>query len=349
MEKPEKLPVENLGELFYIPRPWDIKRVSGGLIHRTYQLRSEIGVFSLQALHPKLSGDEILCDYDAITTHLQQERFPAPRLIKTVNDEPAADVNGTKWRLTTWLHGDTKTKVKKTETAYQAAKLLGRFHKVAANIDHVFQSDHPLHDTTFHMKALQQALENFFFSSGRDNELDAETLKWIEELSDETLSRLSVMTREFQNPPLPNWVVHGDPKISNIVFHQGKAEAIGLIDLDTCARHTVLVDLGDAIRSWTPTGTEERSGGFRPDILKALLDGYQASGFPLTQEEKGRIALAGPLITWELCSRFIRDVIEDSYFGWNPAEYPSRRAHNIERAKSMAELARMLEQASIDI
>ncbi len=347
MKNPEKLPMKTLGDLFDIPLPWDAIPVSGGLIHRTYQLRSEIGVFSLQALHPKLSSDEILCDFDAVTKHLQNEGFPAPRLIKTLHGDPAADVDGTRWRLTTWLHGETKTEVANEETAYHAAKLLGRFHKVMESIDHEFKSRHPLHDTEFHVSALENTLDRF--RCEQINEIDSETFKWIEKLSEETLGRLSVINREFQNPPLPKRVVHGDPKISNIIFHPGKAEAVGLIDLDTCARHTVLVDLGDAIRSWTPTGPEERSGGFRTEILEALLDGYQTSGFPLTQEEKGRIALAGPLITWELCARFVRDVMEDSYFGWDPAEYPSRRAHNIVRAKSMAELGRRLEQASIDI
>lgn len=346
MKKTEKLPLENLGDLFDIPRPWDLKRVSGGLIHRTYQLRSEIGVFSLQALHPKLSGDKILCDFDAVTKHLQNERFPAPRLIKTVNGDPAADIGGTRWRLTTWLQGETKTKIENAETAYHAAKLLGRFHKVMESIDHEFKSQHPLHDTQFHISALENTLDKF--TGEQKNEIDSETLKWIEKLSEETLSRLSVINREFQNPPLPKRVVHGDPKISNIIFQPGKEKAVGLIDLDTCTRHTVLVDLGDAIRSWTPMGPEERSGVIRTEILKSLLYGYQASGFPLTPQEKDKIALAGPLITWELCSRFIRDVMEDSYFGWNHTQYPSRRAHNIVRAKSMAELAQKLESVALD-
>jgi len=38
-------------------------------------------------------------------------------------------------------------------------------------------------------------------------------------------------------------------------------------------------------------------------------------------------------IPLELASRFLRDVLEDKYFGYDQTRFPSRKAHNLLRAK----------------
>jgi hypothetical protein len=41
----------------------------------------------------------------------------------------------------------------------------------------------------------------------------------------------------------------------------------------------------------------------------------------------------------ELAARFCVDAFDDSYFGWDPARFPSRRAHNLVRARGQLALA----------
>ncbi len=342
----ENPPVEFLVKAFGIADPLNIERVSGGLIHATYKLCTQSGEFCLQALHPKLSSLGILEDYAVVTQHMEKKGFPAPALVKTVSGEYAAEWEGVKWRLTTWIEGESRTRVENVETAQNAAELLGRFHMLASDLDYEFKSNHPLHDTVFHMKSLEIALSKYRKEGSRPDGSD-EMLDFgrIQQLGEETLDRLTALQKFFEWRQLPRRVVHGDPKISNILFKVCKNEVAGLVDLDTCSHHTILVDLGDAVRSWTPAGPEENSGTLRMDILEAILAGYRLSGITLSEEEIERIPSAGPLITWELCSRFLRDVVEDSYFGWDPRRYPSRRAHNMARAESMAELARQMEKS----
>ncbi|MEM1008959.1 MAG: phosphotransferase, partial [Myxococcota bacterium] len=143
---------------------------------------------------------------------------------------------------------------------------------------------------------------------------------------------------------LPQHVVHGDPKFSNLLFNT-QQQAVALIDLDTCNRHSLLVDLGDAIRSWCrESGGEDEIKTFSIERYQALLQGYLSAAPQLTTEERAQLHQAGPLITLELTARFITDAFQDQYFGWDDSRYPSRPAHNTARAQAMSHLAKQMLQ-----
>ncbi len=302
------------------------RRLYSGLMHATYIVDAERGRHVLQRLHPKLSTAEILADYEAVTHHLAAQDFSAPCLVHT-NDgaRVVVDVEGRWWRLATWVPGETKNKVQSTVEAEQGARALGRFHQAVAHIEHDFGSQHPLHDTDSHLRALIKAVENPAHEPHRAT------------VSDEIDRILALLPTLMLPDDLPQRVVHGDPKISNILFRGD--EAIGLIDLDTCNRHTILVDLGDAVRSWCRDGGEDERQKFQLDRFEAILRGYAAEGPPLTADEIHHLGGAGRLITLELASRFARDVLEDEYFAFDAERYPSRRAHNQARTRSMLYLA----------
>ena len=302
------------------------QRIHSGLMHATYIVDAAAGRHVLQRLHPKLSTVEILADYEAVTHHLAARRFSAPCLVHTRDAQRVVvDGDGRWWRLATWVPGETKNKVNSVIEAEQGARALGRFHRAMADIDHVFGSQHPLHDTQSHLNALIAAEGVPEYAQHRGS------------VSEEIDRVLRLLPTLMLSDDLPQRVVHGDPKISNILFRGD--EAIGLIDLDTCNRHTVLVDLGDAVRSWCRDGSEDERQRFHLDRFEAMLRGYAAEGLPLTADEVSHLGGAGRLITLELASRFARDVLEDEYFAFDAARYPDRRAHNQARTRSMLYLA----------
>lgn len=300
-----------------------LEPVTSGLMHRTFFVASEQGAFVLQRLHHLLATPEILADYEAVTTHLARRGLPAPRLVPTdAGASVAVDGEGRWWRLTTRVAGSTRDKVRGTVDAEAGARMLGRFHVAMADIPYVFRSAHPLHDTAAHLARLQAALAVHDASA-----IEPEVAEILRELPGLVLPG-----------GLPRQVVHGDPKISNVMF-EGDA-AVGLIDLDTCNRHSVLVDLGDAVRSWCRDGYEDELQRFHLDRFEAIVRGYAAEGLPLGVEEQALLAGAGRLITLELAARFARDVLEDHYFAWDTTRYPDRRTHNRARMRSMLYLAR---------
>jgi Ser/Thr protein kinase RdoA (MazF antagonist) len=327
---------KTIAALFPIGLVREVTQIKSGLMHSTYGVNAESGRFTLQRLHQKLSTPEIIGDYEAVTRHLYQKKLPAPCLIRTRDDRPIhVDEDGRWWRLASWVPGETPSKVQTAEQAEQGARALGRFHRVMMDFDHHFASQHPLHDTEAHLSNLRASLN------------DQELAGFGELVAPEIETILRALPSLLLPTTLPLRVVHGDPKISNVLF-DGQS-AIGLIDLDTCNRHTVLVDLGDAIRSWCRDGSEDETQHFQLDRFEAMMRGYAAEGLPLTAEERGYLSQAGPLITLELASRFARDVMQDEYFAFDSEKYPSRRAHNCARTRAMLFLAEDMQRHTLQI
>lgn len=295
-------------------------------MHTTLGVEAESGRYVLQRLHHKLSTPEILKDYEAVTAHLARRGMPAPQLVSTAEGGLVAeDDEGRWWRLSTFVDGDTPTKVERVEQAREGARILGRFHALMADIPHEFGSQHPLHDMRGHLQRLRAAVA------------DPRHEQALSTVADEVAEVDGLLSEVLLPPGLPQRVVHGDPKISNVMFEGDRA--VALIDLDTCMRHSVLVDLGDAVRSWCRDGTEDEQQRFLIDRFEALIRGYAEAGPPLTEAELSLLPEAGRMITLELASRFLRDVLEDEYFAWDAERFPDRRAHNRARGRAMLHLA----------
>lgn len=308
---------------FAIDPPAHITPVDQGLMHRTWFVGD---AHVLQRLHPKLATTAIVADYQAVTAHLARKGCVAPQLVPTREGAAVLIDDAGWWRLTTRVPGTTREKVRGPADAEAGARALGRFHVAMADLDHVFGSTHPLHDTAGHLHRLELALANPAHAAHTSR---------VAEAADEIRREIAPLMLPSD---LPRRVVHGDPKISNVMFDGDVA--VGLIDLDTCNRHSVLVDLGDAMRSWCRDGYEDELQRFHVDRFEAILRGYAAEGLALEPAEIERLADCGRLITLELASRFARDALEDDYFAWNQARYPDRRAHNLARMQSMLHLAR---------
>src|SRR5262249_23698117 len=141
---------------------------------------------------------------------------------------------------------------------------------------------------------------------------------------------------------LPTRITHGDLKISNVLFHEGKARA--LLDLDTLGRQTLAYELGDALRSWcNPLGEDVENTRFNRDIFTATIRGYASEARDLvSQAEIDSIVPGYQTICVELAARFCVDAFEDRYFGWDPKRFPSRREHNRVRATGQLALAQQV-------
>jgi Ser/Thr protein kinase RdoA (MazF antagonist) len=120
-------------------------------------------------------------------------------------------------------------------------------------------------------------------------------------------------------------LIHGDPKFDNFLFVGRRA--VALVDFDTLMRGSVLLDLGDALRSWC------RKDGFVFDnrLFEEVVEAYRSEYRPPYTRDQIQSAIA--LITLELCARYVADAYEESYFNWDQEKYASAREHNTARAK----------------
>jgi Ser/Thr protein kinase RdoA (MazF antagonist) len=318
-----------------LPTSCLIKPVSIGLIHETYLLESDRGPkWIAQGLHPLLSNEDILSDYDAVTTHLAAQGYGGPEMIKTHKGERAGTFDQRRWRLSTYVPGETYIQVHSADMAYMGGRGVAQFHRAIESISYQFRSSHPGHDTLGHLNRLINA-------SRQDQHRQAwsEIKEWGVEI-------IEALSQTLLPQDLPRCIVHGDPKISNLRFQDERAV---MIDLDTCNIHTRLVDLGDAIRSWCHQPQAPIGERFARHLCQALIEGYLSCATPLTELERAWLPRAGRVITLELASRFALDYLEDHYFAYDEDRFTSRRTHNLSRIQQMCQLAREMEDAIPDI
>ena len=142
-------------------------------------------------------------------------------------------------------------------------------------------------------------------------------------------------------PPMRDRIVHGDPKISNVMFAPDGRRALCLIDLDTLARMPVVLELGDALRSWCNPATEDatRRASFGRCTSRPSRATRTRRAALLEPAEWGAIPEGTVTITVELAARFCADALRESYFRWDERRYASASAHNQARTRGQLQIA----------
>ena len=152
------------------------------------------------------------------------------------------DLQGSVWRRSSFIESDGKIPETCTTGLVTAtASLLGKWHRdmASSNYEPVFALPH-FHDTEYYAEQLRAIRPK----------LPAETAV----LADEFLQRYADL------PALPNvpaQLIHGDPKLDNMLYRAGKP--FTLIDFDTVMRGSTWLDVGDLLRSLA--GKRQREGG----------------------------------------------------------------------------------------
>ena len=330
----EELP-DAVRAAFAIGSDASVSAIEIGLINRTYRVlrpQREPRAIVLQRLHPIFRG-EVNRDFDAITAHLAAKGVTTPRLVPTIDGSLWLDANDGAWRAQTFLEGRVVSVVSEPAIARAAGSAAGRFHIAVADLQHAFHFTRPgAHDTTRHLATLRAQL-----ATHADHARHALIRPVAEQILSHPLPPI---------PPLPERIVHGDLKLSNVLFDATLHEAIALLDLDTLAHGTIAVELGDALRSWAnPAGENAAHAKVDLAIVEAALEGYAATaGALLTDAEKRAIPAGLETIALELSSRFCTDALEERYFGWDAQRYASRGEHNLVRACSQLALAQSVRE-----
>jgi Ser/Thr protein kinase RdoA (MazF antagonist) len=310
--------------------PESLHPAASGLINRTWHARSVSGAHLVLQRLNSIFPPEINADIDVVTRHLAARGLPTPLVVPTRSGELWLTRAGYTWRTLTAVEGITRDAVESERQAEEAGRVLAAFHRAVSDLDRRFANARlGVHDTAAHLRNLETALARH---------TDHAAYSIVAPLAAEVLAAGRALPRL---PPAPDRIVHGDPKISNIVFERGTDRSVCLIDLDTLSRMPVALELGDAMRSWCHPGAEDSAGGeISVPLFRAAMRGYarEAAGF-LTEPEWTAIADATLTITVELAARFCADALAESYFGWDARRFPTSSAHNQARTRCQLSLA----------
>jgi Ser/Thr protein kinase RdoA (MazF antagonist) len=313
--------------------PESIRPTGTGLINRTFLARTGDGAWRvLQQVNP-LFAAAVNEDIEAVTTHLAARGMSTPRLVRTLDGRLCVPDPAGAWRLLTHVEGRVLDAVANAAQAREAGRLLASFHRALDDLDHRFRHVRPpVHEPARHLGDLAHAVE-----AHPRHRLHGAAAALAEE----------IFAAAASLPALPVTVprvVHGDPKISNLVYAADEERALCMIDLDTVGRMALPFELGDAFRSWCNIASEDDPRGrFSAELFAAAAAGYgaEAAGW-IRPEEAGAAVDATATIQVELAARFCSDVLNESYFGWNPERFPARGEQNLARARGQLAVYRSL-------
>lgn len=329
--RPREIPAEVL-------RAWDfteaeITPVNQGLINVTWKITCSTRVWALQWLNP-VFGIENIEDLELLSRRLQTKGLQTPTLKLTVDGQLFFQQKDGIWRSLSWIEGENFDETENPSMCREAGRILGIFHGAFWDSDIELRSKRlPVHNLQRHLLHFEYLLESHNTHPNIEaiRRLARHILHWPDPLP--------------QSLEFPRRLVHGDPKISNIIFDES-GHARCLIDLDTPARSPLCDELGDALRSWCRTGLEDEASGFSATRFAATIEGY-LDGLGRHQPLQGEILSFAPgaeRISLELAARFAADALEERYFAWDSTRYHSASEHNLARAQAQLYLARSISE-----
>jgi Ser/Thr protein kinase RdoA (MazF antagonist) len=313
--------------------PDSVRPLGTGLINRTYLARDGQGTWRvLQQVNP-IFPPAVNEDVAAVTAHLAARGVATPLLVPACNGGLCVPAEGGAWRVLTHVPGRVLDALENPTQAREAGRLLAVFHRALADLAHEFRHVRPpVHEPARHLGNLAAAVE-----AHPGHRLYPAAAALAEE----------IFAAAAALPPLPVTparVVHGDPKISNLVFEAHEDRAVCMLDLDTVGRMALPFELGDAFRSWCNVASEDDPrGSFSAELFAAAAAGYGAAAAGWLDAAEAETALnATATIQVELAARFCADILNENYFGWNPATFASRGEHNLARARGQLNVHRSL-------
>jgi Ser/Thr protein kinase RdoA (MazF antagonist) len=308
--------------------PESIRRIEVGLINRSFSARQRSGGSAILQNVNSIFSAAVNDDIDAVTKHLQSKALTTPVLLPSRSGGRFVAHDNQIWRLLSRVPGATHENLQSDAEAAEAGRVLGTFHRALDDFDQPLLSGRPpVHDIDRHLKSLRATL------LAHEVHVALPTVKVIGEKIFELARTLGPL------PQVPDRLVHGDPKISNVIFDRGRA--VCLIDLDTIARTPVALELGDAFRSWcNPAGEDSLSAHFSVQRFEAALQGYRLGAPDFLLPDEWQAIPEGTLsIALELAARFAADALNESYFGWDAKRFSNASEHNLVRARAQLKLA----------
>ncbi|MDQ3076279.1 MAG: aminoglycoside phosphotransferase family protein [bacterium] len=320
-------PKEVLNKYFIKSAKFSVVEFGTGATNTTYKVTLQKGdsvtlyVLQHMSLFFGLSSME---DIDAITKRIYSKGINTQSVVPTLEGEQFVSDDKSWWRVLTYIPGTIFDSISSGNQAREAGKLVGIVHNGLFDFDYEFKYK-LLHyrDTEFFMNELQSILIK---NQGSDK------FNRLKGLGEKVLFAYKALPK---NSDLPKRIIHGDLKISNVVFDQNGENAVALIDWDTLMRGPVALDLGDALRSWCMSGGEDvNMVKFDKEVYDKALEGYFSTANFLTKEEKESIPWGVKLITLELSARFLIDAFNESYFRLDSSKYKSLFEQNKKRAEN---------------
>ena len=301
--------------------------IGSGLLHASFAVETRDASFVAQRVSPVFSP-RIHQNIVDVTRHLRARGCPTITLCPTRDGAPFVELaDGERWRVMERIDGAAFEHCTRAEQARSAGAAVARFHSALADFEAPLDGlGFPFHDIARSYAELRSALADH-----ADHPRAGDVSRLAEQV-------LAAAERDPPPPDVPDRVVHGDLKISNVLFEDteppGCDRVVALIDLDTVCRLPLWIELGDAWRSWSNRRAEDvAEAELDSALFGAAVEGYRSGlAFELEPAERRSLETGLERVALELCARFATDALREQYFGWDAARFASASDHNWARA-----------------
>jgi Ser/Thr protein kinase RdoA (MazF antagonist) len=256
-----------------------------------------------------------------------------PRIVPCRNGQDFfKDEDGGFWRALTLIASARSYDVAQSaEHAFEVGTVLGQFHRLVSTMNPFSLRDTlpGFHETPKYLEKYDAVVKSPEAQELLNGSMEVRNLQRFVE---ERREFASILQNALDAGELTLRLIHGDPKVSNIMIDNDTGKGTAIIDLDTAKPGLIHYDFGDALRSLCNREGEETSDlgnvVFDLDLCEAFVRGYigQAKDF-LTDNDKKYLYDSIRLITFELGLRFFRDYLAGNvYFKVKSPEQNLQRA-----------------------
>lgn len=274
-----------------------------------------------------------------------QRRWEVPKVLLTpAQRDHWVSPDGDFWRAMSFI--ETAQPLQTITTPDQAAEVgyaLGMFHHLISDLP-----AEQLADTLEGFHITPQYLQQYEQVRDTQVELTPEVEYCLQFIRDRKHDTHILETAKAEGK-LQLRLMHGDPKVNNILMDTDTQQAVSVIDLDTVKPGLIHYDIGDCLRSGcNPLGEETEQWEmvqFDLRLAQRILQGYLAVARSfLTAHDYDYLYDAIRLITFELGLRFFTDYLAGNvYFTARHTE------HNLNRALVQFKLTESIEAQAEDI
>lgn len=325
----ENPPLSIVEHYFPQPEKVQISVLGAGNINDTFLVQSASDKIVLQRINKQVfpNPQVLIHNLQQLSHHLQSQKKPETQhwedavIVSTRSGQLSVQDNkGNLWRALSYIDKSLSvTKVKTSLQAKQTGWALGHFHSMLMGLN---------------VQTLQVPLPGFHhlstylecYDTLKTKKPITKDIKLCRDVIQNERDVALSLERATQERKISQRVIHGDPKIANILFDQNTGKAVSIIDLDTVGPGFIQHDIGDCLRSICNTGGEKGDVGnikFNLKRCKITLNGYfQKAAALLSPMDKEYIYDGIQAITFELGLRFFTDYLQGNiYFkSTNPEE-----------------------------
>jgi thiamine kinase-like enzyme len=336
-----------------------IRPLGNGNINDTFLITVDSPVdhqFVLQRINthvfqqPQLVMQNMRILTEHVHEKLQQQpldrRWETPRVLLTTDQQDHwNDSENNFWRAISFIDGaEVLESIQDVAHAREVGQALGTFHSLISDL-----VPDRLADTLEGFHITPQYLAQYDRTNAQTTVSTTAEVKYCQQFVSDRRDLATVLEDAKHQGKLPLRLMHGDPKVNNVMVDSQTQQAISLVDLDTVKPGLVHYDIGDCLRSGcNPLGEETQDWqqvSFDADLCEGNLQGYLgvAKTF-MTENDYEYVFDAIRLISFELGLRFFSDYLAgDVYF---KVKYPE---HNLARALVQFKLTESIESQETQI